>query len=365
MIQQSPDWTSLPLQEHWTGNALQSLIEGYKAGRMPAQMRQEEEQRKLANRLMQTKINAAEEAGGLDSLTGIAGQVASLEMLRKKVGEDSPIYQRALKAFELQQAHTQETMDSSQFYRENPWRLYDPFTKQIHAQQNAAQGNYPEGGKAYSSPEQAQQAVNLYESHRYNKNVPIYLQQQKEASDQIDETLKLIDSKKAFSYSGIKGKADLFKDRYDAQRNGKITQRLKDFEEQETYLHNFREQIRSYLGASITAGMTRDLDYLVNPDNWMNHPEIAERKFEAVVRAYENEKKITDKAIKHGNPSAPNPIFGAKQNNPAQKFEGAANQLGLNPPAETFTKENVLKTAEEKNWSPEKTQFILKKMGLS
>jgi hypothetical protein len=250
-------------------------------------------------------------------LSGIAGEVQSLERLKNMLpgGEANPIYQQAKQAFELDQQRVQENIKSSEFYRKNPWRLYDPMTKQFQAQQMASQGKYPEGGQAYSSSEQAENAANEYEKKRYKENTPEFLQKQYEASQQIDETLKLIDPKKAFGYSGLTGQFELLKDRYEAQKNGNISEKYKDFEEQESYLHNLREQIRSYLGASITAGMTEDLDYLVNPSNWMNHPEIAKIKYNAVVKAYENEKKVTEKAIKHGNPSAPAPIFGVKNEN--------------------------------------------------
>lgn len=252
-----------------------------------------------------------------NSLSGIAREVQSLERLKNMLpgGEQHPVYQQAKKAFDLDQKRVEENVKSSEFYRTNPWRLYDPLTKQNQAQQMAAQGKFPEGGNAYT-PEQAQEAVNTYEKDRYNKTTPAFLQQQYEASQQIDETLALVDPKKAFPYSGVTGQVELWKDRLEAQKSGKVSQKLRDFETQETYLHNLREQIRSYLGSSITAGMTKDLDYMVNPSNWMNHPEIAEQKFRAVVKAYENEKKVTEKAVKHGNPSAPKPIFGVKEEAP-------------------------------------------------
>ena len=253
-----------------------------------------------------------------NNLSGIAKEVQSLDRLKNMLpgGEKNPVYQEAKKAFDLDQQRVQENVKSSEFYRTNPWRLYDPLTKQNQAQQMAAQGKFPEGGDAYT-PEQSRQAVDTYEKDRYNKTTPTFLQQQFEAAQQIDETLALIDPKKAFPYSGATGQVELWKDRYESQKNGKSSQKLMDYEEQETYLHNLREQIRSYLGSSITAGMTKDLDYMVNPSNWMNHPDIAERKFKAVVKAYENEKKVTERAVKHGNPSAPKPLYQAENEMPA------------------------------------------------
>jgi hypothetical protein len=343
------------------GQGLRDLYGGYQSGK---KSKRDEEKELLDNALTHAKVNNERMNGGLSSLSGVAGQVASLHRLKNQFGENSPTYQRALKAFELDQAHTQETMDSSKFYRENPWRLYDPTTKGLQAQQQAAQGRFPEGGQAYETPAQQQQAVDIYEKERYGKNTPTFLQQQYEAAQQIDETIKLIDPDKAFPYSGVRGAAELWKDRYESQNTGKISEKYAAFEENETYLHNLREQIRSYLGSSITQEMTKDLDYLVNPSNWMSHPEIAKRKYKAVIRAYENEKAVTERAIKHGNPSAPNPIFGV-ENKQAKPHQSEAQKIGLNPPPETFTKENILKAAKTKKWSDAKTQFVLKHYGFS
>jgi len=310
----SINWLQGEPRDYGPGNLLEGAIEGYKASRMPKQISQEERQRDLTARLTAAQAQKEEKYGGLNALSGIAREVASLDALEKQVGKDSPIYLRAKDAFDRDQERVQENIRSSQFYRENPWRLYDPVTKQFHAQKHAAQGEFPEGGEAYENPEQISEAVNTYEKERYSKTTPTFLQQQYEAAQQIDELLKNIDPKKAFSYSGIKGTADLWKDRYEAQSTGKISDRLKDFEEQQSFLHGLREKVRNYWGSSITAGMTENLDYLVNPSNWKNHPEIAERKFNAVVKDYENEKKVTERAIKHGNPSAPKPIFSQAEN---------------------------------------------------
>lgn len=250
------------------------------------------------------------------NLSGVAREAYGLNQMKQMLpgGENNPVYMQAKDAFDLEQNRIKESIKSSEFYRNNPWRLFDQTTKQIHAQQQAAEGKYPGGGEAYKNPEEISKAVTQYEKERYNKSTPTFLQQQYEAAQQIDETLKLIKPEQAFPYSGAAGQVELWKDRYNSQKTGKIPKKLKEFEEQSTYLHNLREQIRSYLGSSITAGMTKDLDYMVNPSNWMNHPEIAKTKYNAIVKAYENEKKVTEKAVKHGNPSAPNPIFGSPNN---------------------------------------------------
>ena len=78
----------------------------------------------------------------LRSLTGVAGEVQSLERLKNMLpgGVAHPVYQQAKIAFDLDQQRIQENVKSSEFYRTNPWRLYDPLTKQNQAQQMAAQG---------------------------------------------------------------------------------------------------------------------------------------------------------------------------------------------------------------------------------
>jgi len=304
-----PNWAQHETKSYGVPeNIIKEALEGYKMSRMPKQIQQEERQRDLAARLTNAKANTEERYGGLKSLTGVASQVASLEMLKEQVGEDSPIYQRALNSFEQDQEHTAETIKSSQFYRNNDWRLFDPTSKKLHAESMASQGKFPGGKPGYETPEQVENAVDIFERERFQKN-PTFLQQSALGAAQIDETIKLIDPVKAFQFSGIKGKAELYKERYNAERTGKPSQKLLEYEEQQTYLHNMAKQVRTFLKDSISPGAQEDLKYLVNPENLRNHPDVAKRKFESVVRDYEREKEKLERATKTGNPLGARPTF--------------------------------------------------------
>lgn len=317
------NWLQAPLSTTHYSELLPAALEGYQAARMPKRIAQEEAQREAELAYKIAQAEKEKKYGGLNLLTGAAREYMSLEMLKNMYGEDNPLYQNAKKAYDLDLERISENIKSSEFYRKNPWRLYDPTTKQIHAESLAAQGKFPEGGQAYT-PEQSQEAVDIYERERYEKS-PAFLQQQALASAQIDKTIENINPEKAFIYSGVKGKLQLAKDRLEATK-GNTPERLVEFEKQISKLHGLRTQLSTYLSTAAAQKAQADLDYLVNPSNWFNTPEIAKEKYKSIIDLYESERNVTQKAIKAGNPYGSSPIFASNQPAKANELSEAIEQ---------------------------------------
>ena len=301
------------------------LIEAYKKGK---KFREESEaaeaQKKLVGLKMQyapremeagigLKEAQAEQArkyGGLQYLSGVAKESAALESLRTELGDNSPVYQRAKDAFQLEQDRSRSTLKYNNFLMDHPERYLSSVSKGLVEQNEASQGRLL-GVPGGLTPEQSEEIVNVHERDRFNKTNPDFLKQRALASAQIDKTLELINPKDAFVYSGVNGATELAKDRVAAQTSGHPSEKLLKFEEQITHLKFLRGQIRAYNKDSISPSNLEDLDYVINPSNWVNHPETAERKFGAVVKTYENERHAVTAALKGGNPYGAKPLFPA------------------------------------------------------
>jgi hypothetical protein len=141
------------------------FMEGYKASQIPAQLRQSMQEKELANALNQTKVQNAptderlkqalmqaqtqklqrssQNLFGEDyNLQGPARQAWDLELLKQKVGKDSPIYKDAKKQYDLQAINR---------------GFGGAGMKEQNYLQSIVQKDYPD-----FTPEQAYEATNVY-----------------------------------------------------------------------------------------------------------------------------------------------------------------------------------------------------------
>lgn len=135
-----PSLSEFPVQKpdlSGTTEALQNYLQGFKAQRAPYKEQQEEQMQRLKQALtqaqtqqqlaqaQQTQQKAQQPFGG-QMPPGAVGQSVWLEQIRKQYGENSPIYQRAKKNFELEQQQKQSviqrynTLNTSQSIRNRP-----------------------------------------------------------------------------------------------------------------------------------------------------------------------------------------------------------------------------------------------------
>lgn len=310
-----------PVQSSGLGDILPSAIQGYQAAKLPAEMKRKAKMDESKIALNEALAESERLYGGLGKLSGPAAQVASIHRLEKALGYDHPIVQQARKAFELDQAHTQETMDSSRFYRENPQRLYDPTTKAIHAQQQLAQGAFPDkasidaarAGNPALTPEQAQQAIDVHAGKQIKESVPQPILLQKVAANQIEATFKQIDKKALFQYNGPKGRAQLGKD-LALEAAGKAPESFRRFKEQLTKIHGLQPQLTAYYSGSVSPTAQAALDRLINPQSWLTSPETAMKQLDSFEELMKAEIGETNKALRGVGAYDQAPIFQAGPN---------------------------------------------------
>lgn len=137
------------------GNTLKNMMEGYHFASAPKMIEQKMEAERLANAMNEYRLQnsmpeelraqqlrnqmdsdrapyiAPMEQARLDNLrnqsqfgnfTGSAREALSLEMLRRQYGEDSPVYQNALRSYQLGLDNTQSNIDNRTFLQQTrPW----------------------------------------------------------------------------------------------------------------------------------------------------------------------------------------------------------------------------------------------------
>ncbi len=97
---------------------LKHFLGGYNAHLQPQAARQEVEQGGLQNKLLANQVKYAPQRSEAEianlqrqaqfgGYTGAAQEALSLEMLKRQYGEESPVYQNALKSYQLGQDNTQ------------------------------------------------------------------------------------------------------------------------------------------------------------------------------------------------------------------------------------------------------------------
>lgn len=380
------DFSRLPLVNNGLGDLLGKAIQGFQAQRMPGMMNREQQSQEEAikaaimkNQLDQkygergkladigykeAQAENMQKFGGLNMLSGPAREALSLELTKRIYGEESDIYQNAKKVYDLNVKHTDEMNKTSEFYRNNPWRLYDPLTRSIDAQNKASQGKTPEGTPVYT-PEQSAQAVDLYAKEQLNKTVSPAVQAQYTAGKQIEDSARMINTNDLFVYNGPKGKALMAKD-LASEAAGKPVERYQKFQEAVTLAHGVVPQLTNYWGSSVTKGAQDDIKHLTNPQSWINSPETSARKFEALMKQFDAEMSRTRASMKGVSGYDQSPIFPANYV-PEQKDE---RQLNLDKKLETAAKNVPLTTTLYFNGEPkqvpiEKAEEALKRKGWS
>lgn len=290
-----------------------SFIEQQKRAALERAMLEQKNQylpRQLEAEIGMTEAQAENERmfGAGKHLTGVASNVFALNQLKNMYGEDSPVYQDARKAFDLQNAHTQSNIDTAAFYRAHPERFLTPTGKGIQEQYQASQGNVL-GIDRKLTPAESAAVVRIQERNRVNANNPAAMQQSALAAEQVAKTFSMIDKKALSQYSGPEGKKKYLEDRA-LELQGKAPERYKQYQENLSRVHSLKPQLTAYYGLSITKSQQDDLESLINPNSWVNSPDTTLRKLNAVEGLFNEEHKITKSALGSGEIYGQTPLFG-------------------------------------------------------
>jgi|SRR6185503_13266617 len=299
----------------------QALGQGFQLGRMPQQLEQEAKARDFANMIAKVNAQYAEpktladiahtqaSTRGLDASTsltpfrralmeaqtqraaqlaqnpysGFAKDAFALEMLKRSQGEDSPVYQNAKKAFDMDLNAKQSLMDYRGTLSSTADKRASSSLGKLQAEaQEVAQGFMPgTGGSIRLSPEQQQNMLGQYQLQIQKSATDTQARQKSLLASNIDKTLETIDPYILTKYAGIKGSADRKKEAFKAAL-GRESEDYRKYKEAITSSEILAHQIRQFYGDSIQPSMTQAIQNLVNPAYWGNNPALAKRQFNQV-----------------------------------------------------------------------------------
>lgn len=250
------------------------------------------------------------------TLPGAAGQALALEQVRQMFGEDSPQYQQALNAFNLEQQGAGSRIGYQNALTQSmPNRYLTPTGKSIVEEANVGAGQMP-SGQAWGSAQQPgmtqqipSQAQGLAQSlgaiaqpgmpQQANQGMPpaspqdlanqYALLRQKGTTDtdtrkrnlyatNIEKTLDQINVDDLTKYAGIAGKSQ------EIGQKGLASMGLesKDYDKFQKNLvaaDFLASQVRQFYGESIQPEMRAKLEALANPSTWSNNPKLAKDMF--------------------------------------------------------------------------------------
>jgi len=260
-------------------------------------------------------------------LGGTGKNAVALELLKKRVGENHPLYLKAKEAVDRDIANQQSLMASRDMYtRTGDKRAATSLGKAEHEIAEAAAGFRP--GTNYSEPiseEEKEFIIGQLE----NKIV-------KEASDSstrsrvlyannIDTTLSRFKPEDLVQYSGVAGG---IKKKLEEGRalSGKESKEYEKYQKALTDVDFLAKQIRQFYGDSIQPRSVEAIKDLVNPEAWITNPRIALSKLKEGIKVLELETENFRKPLR--SPKSYGIKTGNKDNEQAEALRNAAPQNG-------------------------------------
>jgi hypothetical protein len=344
-------------------NAADSFLSGiYKPQSMQAELLKQH----LANALSEAKVPYAgqeaeadlglkkaqtkrEEAlanlpfGGHD-LPGPAGQLLAVEAIGKMFGKDSPQYQQAAQAFDLEQKKAQTLMKYQEGLTNTLGPRYEtPHGRAIEEQARTAAGLTPSGGtfeqlvgqppplpisqgalnqvkdltsglQQQGIPQGAAQATPQAPAQSpYSPSSPKELSDQyglklqKEATDadtrkrnlfatNIEKTLSQINPVDLSRYAGVGGVKKL--EEQSKAPLGKESEEYDKYQDAVLAAEFLSRQTRQFYGDSIQPAMLERIDAVSNPATWKNNPALAVRLFNQMTKILKMETGTYREALK-------------------------------------------------------------------
>lgn len=237
-------------------------------------------------------------------MPGPAGKALALFMIKQKYGENSSEYNEAKQLYDLENKRTQQTIDYQKSLMESqPKRYATQAGKSAQEQNEIEQGFMPgstsTGGKGIPlTPDQQEKLKGQYSLARLKTMTDSNVRQRILYSKNMEKTLNNLNVDDLTSYSGIKGTAELLKDKVEAQK-GNISDRYLKYQQSLTAAETLAKQVRQFYGDSITAGVQEGLKQLTNPSTWREHPKVAKARFNAFKNILQTEAKTFTDAAKN------------------------------------------------------------------
>lgn len=246
----------------------------------------------VQNRLGNAQASQAEAKAKLPfggaSIPGPAGQIQGLEMLKGIYGENSPQYEEAKKAFNLNQEGIRSRVGYQDILSKSAGKRFStPMAKTLQELDDIRNGNMP-GTKTPLTPEQQQQYEDTYGLDILKKTTDTDTRQRDLFSKNMDITISKINPEALTGYSGIKGGIELIRDKAKSLKGEKVP-RYEAYEEAATNAKLLAKQYRQYAKDSITPGVQGDLNFITNPSNWLLHKDVALKKYNSFISTLQAE----------------------------------------------------------------------------
>ena len=368
MAIQFTDFSKAPLntQESPFKNLLEDVLKGYKMGAEPAKMKQETQQRELANKLKGLELEHKPKEYELsDKQKSLANAIQSkalehydekfnLEKQYKQSQIDKnnrpgggvaakangklanfivshpDATQEQITAFadtlsKAELKHLEQTTERSLTLNETQHkRDATPITKKHLEIKDIDEGFYP-GTKTKIAPEvQAKMKNDLLLSVVKDTTDPKTREKLINASN-MNITLDSINPKYLTQYSGAPGKVDKLADSI-IESAGAGSPAYKNYQREVIKATAAAKQMRQYLGDSIQPSSQEKLDKLANPEAWNVSPELAAENFEFIRDLYKREtqtlvRAAQDPSLYSATGNAANPTQGKIYNLSTKRWE--------------------------------------------
>jgi len=295
-IQEAPDFSGL-------GDMFQNYWKGYQLAQTPQLMERERQKEQLSNQLLQQQAelygpltesqiikNLREAQTG--GLTGTAKNIALLHEMQKQPGHDPELAKKLQNQIDFEK-QTQEILNKQhEIYTDTiQYRSATPNQKlMMEIDALGKNKTYDIQGKQVDlTPAQAMQRMSVLSKAVLNNITDQPTRQRLEAASRLSNSLELINPDSAFRYSGgLNGLSKKFEETKGAL-GGKQSEEYKKFQENLTRLQIASHQVSQFFDLSAAEKIQEDVNYLVNPQNWMTHPDIAKAKYKALVDMFNTE----------------------------------------------------------------------------
>jgi hypothetical protein len=323
-----PNFLAAPVQKSPFENLFENVLKGYEMQQKPAQMKEEQSARQLANKLremevehkpkeyelndkgkefanaLQNKANQYyEEKFRLDrdlkkaqtqkalspgsAAAKANGKLANFMVSHPNASQED-ITEFADKLSQAELKHLNQTTERSEALNRNQYKRDATTIVKKHIElKDIDSGKLPGTDVKISEDEQAELRNDLLLSLVKDVTDPKTREKLINASN-MNITLDTIDPTALTQYSGAKGRINKLGDSI-IESAGKGSEAYKDYRRETIKASAAAKQMRQYLGDSIQPTAQERLDHLTNPEAWNVSPQLAKENFEFIRDLYKRE----------------------------------------------------------------------------
>jgi len=236
-------------------------------------------------------------------LAGSAKEAYALEQLKSKFGEDSPLYQNALRSFNANVSAKEALTD----YRgalsgTAEQRALTQFGKLQHEENDVIEGFEPGTNRqARISPERQQELLGQYQLQRQKTATDADTRKKVLYATNIDKTIQRINPEDLTKFGGITGQIELKKQEALSAANEPTSKDFENYKKAESNAKLLAKQVRQFYGDSIQPTVLAKLEALTNPTTWKNNPKIASQIYKSFVETLKTETDTYKSALGNTN----------------------------------------------------------------